>query len=73
MKYYKVSEEQLKRFLVNQHEMTALSFGGVDNWEWYSESCSNYIEDLCKETGADPDDTWFEELAFDDLKNYEEI
>ena len=73
MKYYKISEEKLLGLLETKHEFTALSFGGVDNWDWYSESCSDYIKDLCKETGADPDYIWFDELAFYDLKNYEEI
>ena len=73
MKYYKVSERDLLNLLEALHELNALAYGGVDNWEWYSESKSNYIDDLCSTLGLDRDETYIEELALESLKNYEEI
>ena len=73
MKKYIISEDKLLNLLEARHKLTALEFGGVDNWQFYSESLTEYIDDLCEETGEDPDDIWFDELAYNDLKNYEEI
>lgn len=33
----------------DQAFLSALEQGGVDNWEWYSESLLNFAEDLNKE------------------------
>ena len=45
MKYYKISEKTLKEYLIMAHYFNALEMGGVDNWEWYSYSISDYIKD----------------------------
>lgn len=38
----RISEDELERFEKIEHKMLALEHGGVDNWEWYGESISNY-------------------------------
>ena len=73
MKKYIISEDKLLNLLVASHKLTALEFGGVDNWDSYSESLNEYVDDLCEATGDDPDDTWFDGLARNDLKYYDEV
>ena len=45
MKFYRVNEKILHEYLVMAHYFHALECGGVDNWEWYGASVSNYIKD----------------------------
>ena len=45
MKYYRINEKLLHEYLTMAHYFHALELGGVDNWEWYGESISNYIND----------------------------
>lgn len=42
---YLVPENILREILRNYHTLNAGDWGGVDNWEWWSESISNYIKD----------------------------
>lgn len=43
MKTYKIiSERVLKDLLLNDEILRRLEAGGVDNWEWYSESINEY-------------------------------
>lgn len=49
MKYRLVPEEELMRLISDQMVLVALEQGGVDNWDWYSESLWNLAEDLNKE------------------------
>ena len=44
MKYYQISEINLKELLLAAHTLNALECGGVDNWTWYSESLGDYLE-----------------------------
>lgn len=41
-----VTVEQLKRWIIDSHELAALECVGVDNWEYYNEAFSNYFN-LC--------------------------
>lgn len=45
MKYYRINEKLLHEYLTMAHYFHALELGGVDNWEWYGEAISNYIDD----------------------------
>jgi hypothetical protein len=45
MKYYRINEKVLHEYLTMAHYFHALECGGVDNWEWYSESINDYIKD----------------------------
>lgn len=70
MKYYKISEDDLKDFLVDSLELDMLNRDGVDNWTWYGES----YRELIKEYIPDADeDTEFYDIATLLLKDYEVI
>lgn len=45
MNYYKISEQALSELLLAAHLGHALECGGVDNWPFYSEAISTYIND----------------------------
>lgn len=55
MKYYIVEENLLKELWINDLKLAALESGGVDNWEWYGESISDFLKEQRAEN--------FEELA----------
>lgn len=40
-----VPAERLAELLKAEHELTLLEAGGVDNWEWYSESLRGDADD----------------------------
>lgn len=42
--HVKVDYSEYERLLKRDEKLTALENGGVDNWEWYSESLKNYFE-----------------------------
>lgn len=67
MKYYKVEEEDLRCFIKYTAKLEALEAGGVDNWSWYGESCSDYLEDM-KEMYGIPQE---EDFDFDDIAKHE--
>ena len=43
-KYVKISIKELKRLLEAEARLTALECAGVDNWEFYGEAFSNYLD-----------------------------
>ena len=53
MKMYQVPEDQLIESLENQMLCNALQAGGVDNWCWYGESISNFIDDYLNDNNLD--------------------
>ena len=70
MKYYKISEGDLKGLLVDSLELSMLNWDGVDNWSWYGTS----RHELIKEYIPNPDeDTDFSDVATLLLKDYEVI
>lgn len=40
---FELSREELIDFLAADHELRALQFGGVDNWDWRDESLDSYL------------------------------
>lgn len=42
---YLISESDLRTILHYYYTLNAGNCGGVDNWEWWSESISNYVKD----------------------------
>lgn len=40
-----IDYSEYEKLLKRDEKLTALENGGVDNWEWYSESLKNYFED----------------------------
>lgn len=70
MKYYKISEDKLRKLLEDSLELSMLNIDGVDNWTWYGES----YRELIKEYIPDADeDTSFSDVATLLLKEYEVI
>lgn len=62
---YYISEDRLLELLQEEAELIALQNGGVDNWDWYDESCQNYL-DLC---GAED----FDEIAYYRLDEFMKV
>ena len=76
MKYYKISETELKYLIKCRAELEALESGGVDNWSWYGDARTDYLEDYF----SDRDPEWFEDndLDFDlivdeQINEFEEV
>ena len=44
MKYYAVSEDELRELIHDSMKLCALESGGVDNWEWYGVAISDFEE-----------------------------
>lgn len=43
-RYVKISIKELQELIEAEAKLNALECGGVDNWEWYGEAFSNYLE-----------------------------
>lgn len=43
-RYVKISIKELQELLEAEAKLNALECGGVDNWEWYGEAFSNYLD-----------------------------
>lgn len=71
MRYYKISEEDLIDLLEASMILNALISGGVDNWEWYSESYNECLDAICEESNWDYED--FRKVAIDDVASFELI
>ena len=42
-KQYIIDEQTLRKLLYSAHKLAILERDGVDNWQWYMESCDEYI------------------------------
>ena len=75
MKYYEVSQDELKDLLYSANKMTALENGGVDNWDWYGESISDFIKEEKQEFPSlkDNPDVYLEDIAEESLKQYKVV
>ena len=54
-----------KNFLDYYHRYRALDFGGVDNWDRYSESYDEYLKEYREEKGTD--EYYMEDLVKDEI------
>ena len=70
MKHYIVSEKELLELLKGYFYGVALESGGVDNWEWESDSRHDFIDSYNQSNNAHC--TSIEEIADDVLLSYEE-
>ena len=59
--YYKIPKDELEDILCDAYRFRALDCGGVDNWEWYSESIHNFCHEDCTNS--------IEELVDKDMTN----
>lgn len=72
MKFYSISEEELRDLLSCRHTLTALECGGVDSWSWYGESISDYEKIYCDENGIE-DNLCIDEIIEKEISEYEPI
>ena len=70
MKHYIVSEKELRELLRGYFYALALESGGVDNWQWESESRFDFIDSYNNSNNTECVD--IDEIAEDALKSYEE-
>ena len=70
MKYYIVSEQELRELLRGYFYALALENGGVDDWQWESESRFDFIDGY--NSGNNTECVDLDEIAEDALKAYEE-
>lgn len=61
MNYYTISEKRLKELVLAELNLSALEQGGVDNWSWYGDSVSDFLNRLSEEYRQDFED--FEDIA----------
>lgn len=61
MNYYTVSEKRLKELILAELNLSALEQGGVDNWPWYGDSVSDFLNCLSEEYKQNFED--FEDMA----------
>lgn len=71
MKYI-IDEEELRELLYSYYKLVALEYGGVDNWEWYSESQEDYLNFVFSGSEVDYkfNEEGFEFLVNDEIKKY---
>lgn len=70
-KYRLVEENELIDLLEAYNRLQALENCGVEDWEWYGASLSDFLEAWIAEKGLDPDSDWdFTAMAKDDLNEY---
>ena len=70
-KYYLVTEDDLKTLLRESFELNALQSGGVDNWEWFSDSIADSLKDY--NTFYSTNHETIDEIVEDDIKNFKHI
>ena len=70
-KFYLVEEKELVDLIATYYKMEMLERDGVDNWEWYGESCKNILKERFPDaTEGDLEDMDFYDCARADLKDY---
>lgn len=72
MKYYKINEEDLKGLLYDHYVLACLYKAGVDNWLYYMDNRTDYINSKLKNKEYD-EDADFEDIVNMSLTKYEEI
>jgi hypothetical protein len=75
MKYYKIDEETLKGLLYDHYVLSCLYEAGVDNWLYYMDNRTDFINQVLDKQNPDEYD---ENLDFSDIVDkaiikYEEI
>lgn len=74
MKYFKISEHDLKYFIECRARLEALESGGVDNWSWYCDSNTDYLNDMKEEYNLDKEENLdFSDIAEYEIKNFKEV
>ena len=72
-KYYFISERFLDNLLEKAFKYLALEAGGVDNWEHYAESFSDYLSENSSATFEEITEAAKEFLSSTEMSNYDFI
>ena len=70
LRYYRISEPDLRELLMGAYTCEALNNGGVDNWAWCGESIRDYVDACSDIDGVHYED--LEEVVEASLCNYEQ-
>ena len=76
---FEISREELIELLECQYILAALEYGGVDNWQWYDESCRDFLDDYKNDNkfllvaGMDSEEAeeYLEDFDFRDIAKFE--
>lgn len=74
-----ISRDELIELIECQYRLAALERGGVDNWQWYGESCREFLDEYKNENkfsliaGMDSEEAeeYLEELDFRHIAEFE--
>lgn len=58
-----IDRKRLIELLAAELELNALNCGGVDNWDWYGDSCCDAIRELARFYHLDEDEVTFKDIA----------
>jgi hypothetical protein len=70
-----VKESDLVRLLANEAKLIALVQGGVDNWEWFSDSLGSFLHEFAKghRELVDEEDVDFNIIGMSGLVDYKTL
>lgn len=75
-KMLKITADRYKALIAAEHELKALNFGGVDNWEWGWQARMDYIQEYVDQHPLflghiGHTDYVLDDVDFDTIANYE--
>lgn len=75
MKYFKISEAELRDYLLAVNQLACLERDGVDNWSWYMEGRMEFIAECLGKTVEEvkENDLDFEDVVDLDIQSFQEI
>lgn len=73
-KMYLVPESDLRSILHAALILNALECGGVDNWNWYGESISDFISEWKEDHDIPKDkEIYMEDIVEEQMKSFNEV
>lgn len=75
VKYCLVPKDELKELLCDSLTLQALECGGIDNWDWYGASITDFIEAAKVDYNVPEDDNDFDisDMADVDVEGYRTV
>ena len=75
MKYFKVSEAELRDYLLAVNKLACLERDGVDDWSWYMAGRSEFVAECLGKTVEEVEDNYldFEDVVDLDIQSFQEI
>lgn len=62
-KQFLITETRLRKLLEAEARLEALEYGGVDNWEWCSDSLHNWLKEFKEWNNIQDKDIDFEDVV----------